>query len=125
MVDVGIIDHCLRLLWLVFILRFSEEEQAMFELTDQEAWDLITQDGQAAEPREVLRHVKPCNPFEISDGVEEGTLQIEELEDFLKRKGRWRETSFEIPTDQVDLDGVAYSEFVEATGSPPEAKPLE
>lgn len=97
----------------------------MFELTDQEAWDFITQDGTAADPRDVLEHVEICNPFEKVDIIEEGVEFIEGVEDFAKRKGHWRESAFEIPTDAVDLAGAAYSEFMEAAGELPEAKQIE
>lgn len=89
----------------------------MFEMTDEEAWDFITQSGNAADPFEVLSNTGVCDPNEVIDFPgDEGVQCIEEVDDFLKRHGHWHESEADLVSHELELSGADYDEYMEAAG---------
>lgn len=98
-------------------VRISDEDRALFELTDEEAWYFITQGGQT-DPAEVMKYVKVMDPEEKIDFPGMGVRYIEEVDEFLKRKGHWTTQESDLTSKTVTLEGEDYDDFQDMVGEP-------
>ncbi|GMH42471.1 hypothetical protein BSKO_10390 [Bryopsis sp. KO-2023] len=101
-------------------VRISDDDRAMFELTEEEAWHFITQGGQAADPKEVLKHVSIMDPEEKIDFPALGVRYIEEVDEFLKRKGHWTTKEADLTSKSITLEGDDFIDFQQMVGEIPE-----